>query len=67
MSGAAPSEWPALLGQPLTAALQTLTASDVSLTVVAVEAGSMCTADYRTDRVRVFHRGGLVVEVPRRG
>jgi len=62
---AAPTSWPALVGEPAAAAVAAITAAvPASTEVIEVDHDAMVTADYRVDRVRVFVKDGKVASVP---
>ena len=49
------TSWPELEGMDVDQAVQLIKEENTDLTVHKIEEGSMVTADYRTDRVRVFY------------
>ncbi|KAK1297735.1 hypothetical protein QJS10_CPB15g02002 [Acorus calamus] len=62
------TEWPELVGVKGDVAVTTIKAENPSLDVFTVKKGSIVTADYRSDRVRVWvDECGVVYEVPRIG
>jgi len=62
------TSWPELVGKTGAEAKATIEEENPSLQVVIVPYGSVVTADYRTDRVRIYvDVEGIVVETPRIG
>jgi hypothetical protein len=61
-------EWPDLVGTDVDAAVQRIKGEQPTLNVVKIADGSMVTADYREDRVRVFYTPAFKVSsTPRTG
>eukprot|EP00741_Cyanophora_paradoxa_P021196 tig00000237_g20457.t1 len=62
-------EWPEVVGLSGAEAEQRIKAERPELKTYVLPAGSMCTRDYRLDRVRIFvsKENGTVVGAPRCG
>ena len=61
------SKWPELKNLPVEEARRVLTSERPDLQVHEVPQGAMVTMDFRTDRVRIFHRNGKVTTIPQIG
>ena len=49
------TSWPELIGVDVEKAVETIRTENGNLNVQKLKDGSMCTMDYRTNRVRVFY------------
>eukprot|EP00887_Chlorella_sp_A99_P004053 scaffold11.g4053.t1 len=67
-AGKPKTSWPELVGTPVDEAVALLQA-ETGLNVVPISADRMVTADYQTDRIRVFYEeaGQTVARAPRIG
>lgn len=63
----AKSAWPELLGKPAEEAREQIQAQCPEIMVHMVPEGSMVTMEFNEQRVRLFVKGGRVVQEPRRG
>ncbi|CAL9152599.1 glu S.griseus protease inhibitor-like [Musa acuminata AAA Group] len=62
------SSWPELVGVKGETAVTTIECENPTVKAVIVEVGSVVTADFRCDRVRVWvDKAGIVAEIPRIG
>ncbi|MGW7029081.1 serine protease inhibitor [Streptomyces xanthophaeus] len=63
----AKNEWPELMGRPLEEAYRQICAEFPAIAVQKVPHDSVTLGDFRLERVRLFHKDGRVIRVPKRG